>query len=138
MKVMEVQNGNEIVTYPSSGVMFQEDHKGTSSLAQGGAEEIIEDKDMQKMSRLTQASRGVGIKEGLWTWTKNVEFCEEPLSQVSGRQEPQASRKGFHAVSWRDRDRESDDLINYVESVFRYFLVDVVDLGSTLNVTVRP
>ena len=28
------------------------------------------------MSRLTQASGGVGTKEGLWTWTKQVEFCE--------------------------------------------------------------
>ena len=28
------------------------------------------------MSRFAQASGGVSTKEGLWTWTKQVEFCE--------------------------------------------------------------
>ncbi|KAF2574122.1 hypothetical protein F2Q70_00005638 [Brassica cretica] len=90
---------------------FKEDHEGTSSLAQGGAE-IREDKEMQKMSRLAQASRGVGTKEGLWTWTKQVEFCEGLYTQ----------------------DRECNDLVNHIEGVFRYFIVDVVDHGSTPDV----
>ncbi|KAF2600886.1 hypothetical protein F2Q68_00011900 [Brassica cretica] len=60
-------------------------------------------------------------------------------SQVSRRQEPQASRECFHGVSYRDRglythDRESNDLVNHIECVFRYFIVDVVDPGSTPNV----
>ncbi|WZZ59809.1 hypothetical protein YC2023_059916 [Brassica napus] len=42
----------------------------------------------------------------------------------------------FHGVSWRDRglythDRESNDLVNHIGGVFRYFIVDVVDPGST-------
>ncbi|WZZ86562.1 hypothetical protein YC2023_115141 [Brassica napus] len=55
-------------------------------------------------------------------------------SQVSGRQKPQASRECFHGFSWRDRDRESNDLVNHIGGVFRYFIVDVVDHGSTLDV----
>ncbi|WZY94394.1 hypothetical protein YC2023_066723 [Brassica napus] len=45
-------------------------------------------------------------------------------SQVSGRQEPQASIECFHGVSWRDRGY-------HIGGVFRYFIVDVVDHGST-------
>ncbi|WZZ65015.1 hypothetical protein YC2023_076385 [Brassica napus] len=56
MKVMEIHNGNGIVTYPSSN--------------------IREDKEMQKMSRLAQSSGDVSTKEGLWTWTTHVEFIE--------------------------------------------------------------
>ncbi|KAF3538229.1 hypothetical protein F2Q69_00024775 [Brassica cretica] len=37
----------------------------------------------------------------------------------------------FHGVSWRDRDRESNDIVNHIGGVFRYFIVDVVDPGST-------
>ncbi|KAF2563764.1 hypothetical protein F2Q70_00016013 [Brassica cretica] len=42
----------------------------------------------------------------------------------------------FHGISWRDRglythDRESNDLVNHIRGVFRYFIVDIVDLGST-------
>ncbi|KAF3561546.1 hypothetical protein DY000_02012823 [Brassica cretica] len=55
-------------------------------------------------------------------------------SQVSGRQKPQASRECFHGISWRDRDRESNDLVNHIGGVFRYFIVDVVDHGSTPDV----
>ncbi|KAF3489608.1 hypothetical protein F2Q69_00053851 [Brassica cretica] len=40
----------------------------------------------------------------------------------------------FHGVSWRDRDRESNDLVNHIGGVFRYFIVDVVDPGSTPDV----
>ncbi|KAF2596965.1 hypothetical protein F2Q68_00012224 [Brassica cretica] len=45
----------------------------------------------------------------------------------------------FHGVSWRDRglythDRESNDLVNHIGCVFRYFIVDVVDPGSTSDV----
>ncbi|KAF3586086.1 hypothetical protein F2Q69_00027489 [Brassica cretica] len=45
----------------------------------------------------------------------------------------------FHGFSWRDRglythDRESNDLVNHIEGVFRYFIVDVVDPGSTPDI----
>ncbi|KAF2576453.1 hypothetical protein F2Q70_00001242 [Brassica cretica] len=40
----------------------------------------------------------------------------------------------FHGVSWRDRDRESNDLVNHIVGVFRYFIVDVVDPGFTPDV----
>ena len=33
-------------------------------------------KEMQKLSRLAQVPRSVSTKEELWTWTKEVEFCE--------------------------------------------------------------
>ncbi|KAF3538024.1 hypothetical protein F2Q69_00024680 [Brassica cretica] len=55
-------------------------------------------------------------------------------SQVSRRQEPQASRECFHGVSYRDRDRVSNDLVNHIGCVFRYFIANVVDPGSTPNV----
>uniref|UniRef100_A0A0D3AVZ7 Uncharacterized protein n=1 Tax=Brassica oleracea var. oleracea TaxID=109376 RepID=A0A0D3AVZ7_BRAOL len=58
--------------------------------------------------------------------------------QVSGKQEPQTSRECFHGVSWRDRERENDDLVNHIGGVFRYFIVDVVDPGSTPDVAVQP
>ncbi|KAF3504142.1 hypothetical protein F2Q69_00040769 [Brassica cretica] len=48
----------------------------------------------------------------------------------------------FHGVSWRDRvsclytrDIESNDLVNHIGGVFRYFIVDVMDPGSTPDVT---
>ncbi|KAF2599827.1 hypothetical protein F2Q68_00007775 [Brassica cretica] len=40
----------------------------------------------------------------------------------------------FHGVSWRDRDIESNDLVNHIGGVFRYFIVDVVDPESTPDV----
>ncbi|KAF3537755.1 hypothetical protein F2Q69_00019250 [Brassica cretica] len=45
----------------------------------------------------------------------------------------------FHGVSWRDRglythDRESNDLVNHIGGIFRYFILDVVDPGSTPDV----
>ncbi|KAF2576459.1 hypothetical protein F2Q70_00001244 [Brassica cretica] len=78
VEVMETHNGNEIDTY---GVHhgFKEDHEGSSSLAQGGAE-----------------------------------------------------RRLFN------RDTESNDIVNHIEGVFRYFIVDVVDPGSTPDVAVQP
>ncbi|WZZ80707.1 hypothetical protein YC2023_101279 [Brassica napus] len=131
---------------------------------------------MQKMSRLTQASRKVGTKEGLWTWNKHVEFCEvwsKPIRHVqcwaglhklradniwaeslkpirsSADTKKERSRQGsqaepleggsFHGVSWRDiglytHDIESNDFVNHIRDVFRYFIVDVVDSGSTPDV----
>ncbi|KAF3515865.1 hypothetical protein DY000_02063479 [Brassica cretica] len=80
--------GSQLKTI-DEGDGFKEDHEGTSRLAQGGAErsekEIREDNEMQKMSKLAQALRGVGTNEGLWTSTKQVEFCEawsKPIRQV--------------------------------------------------------
>ncbi|CAG7885848.1 unnamed protein product, partial [Brassica rapa] len=46
-------------------------------------------------------------------------------SQVSLRHEPQASRECFHG------DIESNELVNHIRGVFQYFIVDVVDPGST-------
>ncbi|KAF3579746.1 hypothetical protein DY000_02033960 [Brassica cretica] len=70
--------------------------------------------------------------------TKKERSRLEPPSQVFGRRKPQASRECFHGVSWRDIDRESDDLVNHIGCVFRYFIVDVVDLVSTPEVAVQP
>ncbi|WZY94395.1 hypothetical protein YC2023_066724 [Brassica napus] len=52
-------------------------------------------------------------------------------------------RECFHGVSWRDKglytqNIESNDLVNHIGGVFRYFIVEVVDHGSTPDVTVRP
>ncbi|KAF2598146.1 hypothetical protein F2Q68_00011576 [Brassica cretica] len=35
-------------------------------------------------------------------------------------------------------ERENDDLVNHIGGVFRYFIVDVVDPGSTPDVAVQP
>ncbi|KAF3596170.1 hypothetical protein DY000_02021076 [Brassica cretica] len=59
---------------------------------------------------------------------RNLQAQAEPLGGGS-----------FHSVFWRDRglythDRESNDLVNHIGGVLRYFIVDVVDPGSTPNV----
>ncbi|KAF3552840.1 hypothetical protein F2Q69_00016333 [Brassica cretica] len=42
------------------------------------------------------------------------------------------------SVQALEQDRESDDLVNHIGCVFRYFIVDVVDLVSTPDVAVQP
>ncbi|WZZ59808.1 hypothetical protein YC2023_059915 [Brassica napus] len=64
---------------------------------------------------------------------------KERLRQGSPSSSEPLGGESFHGVSWRDKglythDRESNDLVNHIRGVFRYFIVDVVDPGSTPDV----
>ncbi|KAF3489607.1 hypothetical protein F2Q69_00053850 [Brassica cretica] len=76
--------------------------------------------------------------DNLWMQSKKfIRSSADNTKKERSRHEPQASRECFHGVSLKDSDRENNDLVNHIEGVFRYFIVDVVDPGSSQDVAIK-
>ncbi|KAF3605190.1 hypothetical protein DY000_02046384 [Brassica cretica] len=106
--------------------------------------------DEQACSSIKRCQHNVRVMDLDQTGGPNRWIFVSPLGQVLIQRrrdhnrdlQAQAEPLGggsFHGVSCRDRglythDRESNDLVNPIEGVFRYFIVDVVDPGSTPDI----